>query len=224
MSAALAGLTLLIIGDSHFVTQGYLVTTLHDNLQRQGARVITYGACGVASGAWVSPRVVPCGTAQRVGNAAPRIDRSPQARSWSIDELIRQHRPNLVIVGIGDPMAGYHQREMPRSYITEQVRSLTLRFQANTMPCIWVGPSWGTEGGPFFKNFARVRETADFLATQVSPCQFIDSTAMSRQGEWPTIDGQHHTLPGYQRWGQALAQQIVVSPVVRQIQAQLPRR
>lgn len=222
--SALAGLTLLIIGDSHYVTQGYLVTHLHDQLQRQGARVITYGACGVASGAWVSPRVVPCGVAERVGNAAPRINRSPQARSWAIDELIRQHRPNIVIVGVGDPMAGYQNREMPRGWITEQVRSLTLRFQANQMPCIWVGPSWGTEGGPYFKTFARVREVSDFLATQVSPCQFVDSTAMSRPGEWPTFDGQHHTIPGYQSWATAITRQIVASPVVRQVQATLPRR
>jgi hypothetical protein len=222
--SALAGLTLLIIGDSHYVTQGYLVTTLHDQLQRQGARVITYGACGVASGAWVSPRTVPCGVAERVGNAAPRINRSPQARSWSIDALIRKHRPNIVIVGVGDPMAGYQNRELPRGWITEQVRSLTLRFQANQMPCVWVGPSWGSEGGPYFKNFARVREVADYLATQVSPCQFIDSTSMARPGEWPTFDGQHHTLPAYQRWGAAITQQIVASPVVRQVQASLPRR
>lgn len=222
--SALAGLTLLIIGDSHYVTQGYLVTQLHDQLQRPGARVVTYGACGVASGAWVSPATVPCGVAQRVGNAAPCINRSPQARSWSIDELIRQHRPHIVVVGVGDTMAGYPQRDMPRGWISEQVRSLTLRLRANQMPCIWVGPSWGSEGGPYFKNFARVREVSDFLATEVSPCQFIDSTAMSRPGEWPTFDGQHHTLPAYRRWGTAITQQIVASPLVRQVQASLPRR
>jgi len=222
--SALAGLTLLIIGDSHFVTQGYLLTHLHDQLQRQGATVVTYGACGVAAGAWVSPRAVSCGVASRVGTAQPRIDRSPQARSWAIDELIRQHRPNLVLVGIGDPMAGYHQREMPRVYISEQAQSLTLRLRANNMPCVWIGPSWGSEGGPFFKNFARVRELNDFLPTQVAPCSYIDSTALARPGEWPTFDGQHHTLPGYTAWATALTRQIVVNATVRQVQTQLPRR
>lgn len=220
MSASLAGLTLLIIGDSHFVYPGSLITHLHTNLQQQGARVFTYSACGVGAGAWVVPRGVSCGTATRLGTEQMRTNRAQTAQSWSIDELIRQHRPNLVIVGIGDTMAGYPQREMPRSWITEQTRSLTARFQANSMPCIWVGPTWGTEGGPFFKTFPRVREFNEYLAQQVSPCSYVDSTTFSRPGEWATFDGQHHTVDGYQRWAQALTRQIVASPTIRQ----LPRR
>ena len=39
MNALLAGLTILVIGDSHMVTSGYLITTLHDDLLAQGATV-----------------------------------------------------------------------------------------------------------------------------------------------------------------------------------------
>jgi lysophospholipase L1-like esterase len=220
LSASLAGLTLLIIGDSHFVYPGSLITQLHNDLQRQGARVATYSACGVGAGAWVEPRTVSCGTATRIRNEAIVTNRTPQARSWSIDELMQQQRPNLVIVGIGDTMAGYAQREMPRSWINDQVRTLTARFQATGTPCIWIGPTWGTEGGPFFKTFARVREVADYLATQVAPCTYIDSTSFSTPGAWATFDGQHHTVEGYQRWSQALTRSIVALPSVRA----LPRR
>ncbi|WP_439597482.1 SGNH/GDSL hydrolase family protein [Falsiroseomonas sp.] len=211
MSGALAGLSLLIIGDSHFVYPGSLITHLHDQLRRDGATVATYSACGVGAGAWVVPRDVPCGTATRTGNGQIQTNRTNTARSFQIDELIQRHRPNVVIVGIGDTMGGYSQREMPRSWITEQVRTLTTRFQASNMPCIWVGPTWGTEGGPFFKTFARAKELSDYLATQVAPCAYIDSTTFSRPGAWPTYDGQHHTAEGYANWARALNTQIVAT-------------
>lgn len=215
MSAALAGLTLLIIGDSHYVYPGSLVTHLHNNLQQQGARVFTYSACGVAAGAWVTPRTVSCGVATRLDRQELRTNRAQNAESWSVDDLIRQHRPNLIIVSIGDPMAGYPQREMPRGWITQQTQALTERIQANNLRCLWVGPSWGTEGGPFFKNFARVQEFSDYLSGQVAPCTFINSLGFSRPGEWPTFDGQHHTVDGYQRWAQAITRQIIATPNLR---------
>ncbi|MGX9966465.1 SGNH/GDSL hydrolase family protein [Roseomonas sp. F4] len=209
MAGALVGLSLLIIGDSHFVYPGSLITHLHDQLQREGATVATYSACGVGAAAWVVPRTVACGTATRVGNQRMQTNRTPTAQSFSIDELVQRHRPNLVIVGIGDTMGGYSQREMPRAWITEQVRTLTTRFQATSMPCIWVGPTWGTEGGPFFKTFERAKELSDYLAGQVAPCAYIDSTAFSRPGAWATYDGQHHTAEGYSAWARALNTQIV---------------
>jgi lysophospholipase L1-like esterase len=42
----------------------------------------------------------------------------------------------------------------------------------------------------------------------VAPCKFIDSTQFSRQGEWPTIDGQHLTSSGYRTWGQDITAQL----------------
>jgi len=36
-SLLLAGLTVLVIGDSHLASDGYLISTLHDGLMQQGA-------------------------------------------------------------------------------------------------------------------------------------------------------------------------------------------
>ena len=58
MSALLAGMAILVIGDSHMVTNGYLITTLHDKLVEQGATVDTYGMCGANAGDWVYPTTV----------------------------------------------------------------------------------------------------------------------------------------------------------------------
>jgi hypothetical protein len=222
MSLPLLGLTLLLIGDSHFASSGYLITTLHDDLTRQGAKVVTLGACGVAAGAWVVPRVVPCGTAKREFNSPIKIDRSPKAKSWSIDALIQQYHPNAVIVGLGDTMGGYSQKEMPTDWIASQVSSLTARLTADNVPCLWLGPGWGTEGGPYFKTFARTRQLSDYLATVVSPCHYVDSTTLSKPGEWPTFDGQHYTAFGYQKWGEVLSQAIT-RVITAQMQAEIHR-
>jgi hypothetical protein len=83
------------------------------------------------------------------------------------------------------------------------------------IPCLWVGPSWGTEGGPFMKTFARVDELNKYMATVVSPCTYVDSTKLSKPGAWPTFDGQHYTVDGYKAYGTALADQIARMPEVQ---------
>lgn len=218
MNSLLLGLTILIIGDSHMATPKYLITTLHDDLTRQGAKVISVGACGVPTGAWVAPRPVPCGTAERVGNGPIRENKTQQAVSTPIDKLIEQYHPNLVIVQSGDTMAGYTQRDLPRGWIQENVSALTTRIRAHNLPCLWVGPSWGTEGGPYFKTFARVKEYSDFVSGIVAPCEYVDSLTLSKPGEWPTFDGQHHTAVGYRAWGDALTRVIDQSATVKAVQ------
>ena len=215
MQNLLAGLAFLMVGDSHFATKNYLITTLQDGLMKAGARSEAFGACGMPAGAWVAPRPVPCGTAQRIGSGPVQEDRSPKAVSWSIDALIDRYKPDVVVIGIGDTMGGYNQREMPRPWIQENVEELTARVAAHHLPCVWIGPGWGTEGGPYFKTYARAKELSDFLSTAVAPCAYVDSLALSKPGEWPTFDGQHYTAVGYQRWGAALAQAITQTPAVQ---------
>jgi hypothetical protein len=215
MSALLAGLTLLMIGDSHMASNKNLIATLQDQLMAQGATVAGYGACGVPPGAWVVPRRATCGNAQRVQNGPVKVDATPAAMTWSIDALLAQHHPKLLIVEIGDALAGYGDKEMRRGYIAEQVALLTDKVRAAHVACIWIGPSWGTEGGPFFKTFARVKEFSDYLATVVGPCQYVDSLTLSKPGEWATFDGQHYTVPGYQKWGLALSGAIVNTVTVK---------
>ena len=113
------------------------------------------------------------------------------------------------MIGSGDTMAGYAQPTLPAQWIGEQVKNITRRIQANNIPCVWIGPGWGTEGGPYFKNYARVREVNTYLASNVAPCRYIDSTRFAQPGEWPTFDGQHYSLPAYQKWGLAIDQAIV---------------
>lgn len=201
MNALLAGLTILVIGDSHMVTSGYLITTLHDDLIEQGATVDTYGMCGANAGDWVYPTTVSCGKAERIGKQGPEIDRKPGTPTYQIDTLLGKTHPGLVVIEMGDTMAGYGQKDFPQAWIYQQVHALTGRIAAQNVPCVWVGPPWGSEGTSYHKTFARVTQMSQFLASAVAPCHFIDSTQFSKPGEWPTIDGQHLTGAGYRAWG-----------------------
>ena len=205
MNALLAGLAILVIGDSHMVSRDYLISTLHDDLLAQGATVDSYGMCGANAGDWVFPATVTCGRAERHGKAAPIIDRDPKAPTYQISQLIEKHKPNLILIEMGDTMAGYGQSAFPQGWIYEQVRALTGRIKTANIACAWVGPPWGNEGSSYHKTFARVKEMSQFLATAVAPCRFIDSTAFSQPGQWPTIDGQHLTASGYKEWGKDIA-------------------
>jgi hypothetical protein len=158
---------------------------------------------------------VPCGVAQHIGSGPVTEDRSPKAVSWAIDALITQYKPNVVIIGIGDTMAGYNQKELQSSWVRENVEDLTAAITARHLPCIWIGPGWGTEGGPYGKNFKRVKELSDFLASTVAPCTYIDSLTFSKPGEWATFDGQHYTNVGYEKWGAALTATITANVAVK---------
>ncbi len=121
----------------------------------------------------------------------------------------------MILVSMGDTMAGYASPATPADAIREDAASLTDRIRRIGIPCIWVGPSWGTEGGPFLKTFARVQEVSTLLARSVAPCTYLDSTKLSRPGEWPTFDGTHHTVEGYRAYATALAEQITRMPEIR---------
>ncbi|MBY0335782.1 MAG: hypothetical protein K2X11_04170 [Acetobacteraceae bacterium] len=83
MQNTLAGLVFLILGDSHFASQNFLITTLHDDLMRRGARVATFGACGAPASIFLEARIASCGTAERVGSGAVQVRRPPQGRTRS---------------------------------------------------------------------------------------------------------------------------------------------
>lgn len=215
MNSLLAGLGILIIGDSHMAASDYLITTLHDDLVAQGAVVHSYGMCGASAGDWVYPATISCGRAERHENNRPQIERS-ESSAWKIDDLVARHHPDLIVIELGDAMAGYGQETIPRAWIYQQVRTLIDRVK--NIPCAWVGPPWGGEGSSYPKTFARVKDLSEFLTTAVAPCHFIDSTQFSKPDEWSTIDGKHLTENGYKAWGADIA------TAVDRLASQLPRK
>lgn len=208
MNMVLAGLVVLVIGDSHMAGKDYLITPLHDALEAQGASVHTYGMCGASADAWLNKTTVSCGRGERHEKGAPITDNGKQATTWTISELLEKHHPNLVIVEAADAMAGYGSPQMPKAWIYDQVRSLSGRIKTANAACVWVGPIWGNEHSPYHKADARVQELSQFLSQSVAPCNYVDSTRFSKPGEWPTTDGQHLTVAGYKSWGQDIADSV----------------
>jgi len=218
MTGILTGIGFLIIGASQFAHNGYLISTLQDRLLAQGASVATYGACATVPGSWVVPQLVTCGTAVRIDGGPVKEDRSKTATSWAVTDLIHQHHPQIVIIGIADTIAGYGAVEVPTGWVREQVRSLVDKITAEKVRCIWLGTSWGEEGGPLGKTFAKVKAASDLLATLVAPCEYIDTLKLETPGQWPTIDGQHHTAVGYRLWGDAASKAIMETAAVKALE------
>jgi hypothetical protein len=214
MDGALAGLTILLIGDSHMSNRDFLVTTLHEALAAQGAMVNTYGMCGINAADWISKVTAPC-RAERHGAAGP-IYTTTVAPTWVLGDLIAQNHPNLVMVELGDTMAGYDNAELLKPWIYDQVRQLIGRITAQNLSCVWIGPTWGNPDSSYHKTVTRVKEMSDFLSQIVTPCSYVDSTKFARPGEWHTIDGQHLTANGYRKWGTDIAEAVV------QMRSQLP--
>lgn len=220
MKALLAGLVVLMIGDSHMATPGYLITTLHDDLMKQGAIVYSFGACGANAGEWSSGGDAPCGSASRIKDGPVKTDHTPSATTPPLSQLIQTYKPNLVVVVLGDTMAGYTSPQIAKAWMWDQVSSLTDEVKSSGVACAWVGPGWGTEGGSFGKTFTRVKEASDYLSTITAPCYYINSLVFSKPGAWGTIDGQHYNAAGYQNWGADIAKVIDVLPPVKAISGQ----
>jgi len=201
VSGALAGLAILMIGDSHIASMGHFNNALHEGLVEQGATVNTFGVCSSLPDDWISPSQLICGRGERHGASPAQLTTNGTLRGWSLPALIATYKPNLVVIEMGDTLAGYGAAgEVPRDFIAKQVADLLQPIRASRIGCIWVGPPWGTEGGLYKKTFARVKAVSDYLAQIVAPCRYIDSLLSSRPGEWPTIDGVHLTANSTRLW------------------------
>ena len=131
------------------------------------------------------------------------------AARLGLPELIKTYNPSLVIVELGDTMAGYGMLPtLPRALIGDQVDHLLAPIKARGLPCIWIGPPWGTDGGTYKKTNARVKEMSDYLSQIVSPCHYVDSLTFSQPGQWATQDGLHLTLQATQAWDNYLVKSI----------------
>jgi hypothetical protein len=210
--SVLAGLSIVMIGDSHLSEPGYLIDTLQDQLIAAGAKVHTYSVCGSTPGDWVKSVPGTCGGAERDGKSPIVINHS--AKTQPIDQLVAENKADLVIIVEGDTIGGYGKDDFPKSWAWQQVTALTQDLAAKKTKCVWVGPVWGTEGGKYQKSFSRVKQLSSFLSVNVAPCSYIDSLTFSKPGEWATVDGQHLTTTGYKYWGSAIMKSLVTLPIV----------
>jgi hypothetical protein len=206
MNSALAGLVILMIGDSQMIN---LINPLHNELEAEGAVVHSYAMCGAIPGDWVYRTTVSCGRAERHEKAPVVMEKDAGLPTYALQQLIATTHPNLIIVELGDTMGGYGAAQIERSWVLDQVHALTGQIAAANIACDWVGPIWGQESPPYQKSDAKVREISQLLSQSVAPCRYIDSTTMARPGEWPTRDGTHLQPDGYRKWSMAISDAVV---------------
>ncbi|WJD60335.1 SGNH/GDSL hydrolase family protein [Pseudomonas kurunegalensis] len=209
-SSVLAGLTLLVIGESHMSFPDSLMNPLYDELTRQGAQVHAIGACGANAEDWVTPKLkLDCGATRDPGGALKLMSRGTMSTE-PITQVIARDKPDVVVLIIGDTLASYKTTPFPKVWAYQSVTALTRQIAATHTPCVWVGPAWGKANGSninenqYGKNQVRTQLVASTLAKMVAPCTYIDSTQLSKPGQWVTSDGQHFTIAGYKAWANAL--------------------
>jgi len=209
MNMALAGVVMLIVGDSHIAATSFFNDALQNALVGQGAAVHSFGVCGAAASDWINPSPIVCGRGERHNGDPATITTQHSLRGWALPELLNRYNPNLVVIELGDTLAGYGVTPtLPRALIDDQVHQLLVPIKARGLPCIWIGPPWGAEGGPFKKTYARVKEVSDYLSQVVAPCHYIDSLVFSQPGQWETRDGLHLTMATTQVWDSFLIKSI----------------
>lgn len=206
MDGALAGLVILVIGDSHMFN---LMSPLHNQLEDAGATVHSYAMCGATAQDWLSRSMLSCGRGERHGRGPVNINYKDLLPTYSLPELIAQNKPNLIVVELGDVMEGYSSRSPDDGWIKQQVGFLTGAIASRHISCVWAGPTWGQDKPPYNKTEAGTRSIAQLLSHAVAPCRYIDGTTFARPGEWPTKDGSHLFPDGYRHWSQDITDSII---------------
>ncbi len=170
---------ILYIGDSHSVNET-MRTELQSNL---GPSVAYYASCGSHSIHWAKG-----GFKSRCGNYnAPSTP--------SMERLLIKEKPKKLIIELGDnhfEWIGNNPRRavgIPAN-AGKYMNALLAKVDDST-PCYWVGPTWGSRGGSYFKSDAMVDEMYATIKKAVGHrCEIVDCrNAVSRNS---TGDGLHH--------------------------------
>ncbi len=205
-ASAIAGLSLLVLGESHMSLANHLTEPLNAAVVAKGGHAYSIGACGASAADWLVTKKVDCGAVQQ-DNGKLQI-KGREATTTPIKELIAQHKPDVVVLVIGDTMASYDKPAFPKAWAWQSVTSLTKAISETGTKCVWVGPAWGKVGGMYKKNDQRTQLMSQFLAANVAPCSYVDSLTLSKPGQWITTDGQHFTVAGYKSWAGAIVDAI----------------
>lgn len=208
--SVLAGLTLLVLGESHMSLQNHLTEPLNAALVAKGAQVHSIGACGASAADWLTTKKVDCGAEQQ--GTGKLLIKGREATTTPIKDLIAKEKPDVVVLVIADTMASYDKPAFPKAWAWQSVTNLTKAIAATGTKCVWVGPAWGKEGGMYKKNDSRTQLMSKFLEANVAPCTYVDSLKMAKPGQWQTTDGQHFTVAGYKSWGAGIADAIAKLP------------
>lgn len=218
----------LIIGASH--SKGAFGDALIKGLEAGGQTVYLYAGCGSQAQHWTAANndeLNFCGKALRKPDGTPRVDIVSSDRS-PLQQLLQAHRPETVIVQLGDNMANAYRRVLDDEQVAAIGRQMSRVFEElrvfgiPSRRCFWVTPTWGEDGSGWHKSDDETRAVRDAIAAGIESagyCRLIDSLSPGivwsraeldelRRGEEFTTDGLH-LKPRYGReWGRRVSRYI----------------
>jgi len=173
---------ILMIGDSQVV--GPYGAEIHRLLSDTGAAVEQVGVAGASPGWFMQGTVGRSGWIERHADGRvtrPDDWRAPHATP-RLDELVRHHRPDLVVISLGGNMRGYNE-----AWITSQTRALLAVAASSGAQVVWVSSPErrADDADPrAYQAFTRaLREAVG------DDAQFVDS---SRHSDYAGHDGVHY--------------------------------
>ncbi len=204
----MAGLSVLILGDSHMAHPHRLSEPLYETMTKEGASVYIEAACGNNASSYIEGGEPTNCSVEATPKQKPTFKLVPNGKpSESIQALLAKYHPNLVVIILGDAMGGYTNDDatFPRSWIWDQASTIAEQIKSGGASCIWVGPPYGQDKSIFPKTPHKVERLDALLKNVVTPCYYVTSLMMGKPGEFQTEDGAHFTAvngrsPGYDHW------------------------
>lgn len=171
----------LIIGDSQ--TYGNYGATLDNLVRDTKAKVITYASWGSSPEWWMSGQVTKGGLwSKGIDGKESRVQ---EAKTPSIEKILKEEKPNIVIVTMGgNMMANATQKS-----VTDQVDKIGKAVTSSGAKLIWAGPP---KYDPQKRTPEQLETFYGFLAKAVSAHgTFIDSRKFI--SEYHGNDGLHYS-------------------------------
>lgn len=192
----------LLIGDSH--TTGYLSTKKTTNspgirlsellAENSGIELSTYGSCGSQTETWVRGLATSCGYFEKTPSGHVSVPYPKKHSTPKIDNLLAQHKPELVIVALGANFLGGY----PESWIKQKAAAFVKKIRDSGAKCAWVGPPALRTYGSLSSEKARalIKKVDRALADAVdAECPYVSTLGFV---SYPATggDGLHYSQLG----------------------------
>lgn len=213
LSSASLAAEVLVVGDSHNVGPfgEALYKTLGEELDLNIRSIGLAGASGTTYSAdKEKQRTLRAGYANRKPGTNQVVAHGTPMTVPKLSELIKEEKPKIVVVELGDNFAGYAS-PVSDAYVKKQVQVVLQQIESSSPAprCFWVTPIWtDREGtGLYKKTNERLLQVNRLIKEAAgNRCQVLDSTkdlGLKKEEIKVLSDGIHFGKESGKKWGQA---------------------
>lgn len=194
ISLPISAAEVLYIGDSHSVGPfGKKLDELIRNVPN--IKLDFYSSCGSVCNWWENGRETSCGYFFK--NNLGEVSQGKNIATPIFEQLIKKHKPSLVVVEIGANYWDYTQKKA-----IKDMKKMVRKIRKSGAACYWIGSPDSTKIKTSIPKIVRATEKA------VKPyCKFFDSSLIT---SYPAghADGLHYASeelkPVAEKWAQAV--------------------